>query len=689
MELSVEQKRALALARARVRARQAAGADRPAHPAFEGSHIPGYDPKTGTVDPTRAARSPGGSFLQGAADTTTFGFGDEIGAGIASATGLAGDKSYSDVLGEMRGIRKSAAEQNPKSYLGGQVAGGVAQGLAGGNALSVMANAPTLLGRVGGGMLTGGGWGALYGAGSGEGLQGRATEALKSGAMGALVGGAFPVVAEGVSRTYRGIVDALMGQRAASQAGTTPEVLRMMGNAMDADGTRGPTGQANIAAAGQDAMLADAGPNARAILDTAIQRGGPGAVTAREAIEARTARSGQALTDALDNTLGTPEGITAARTAIRQGTASSRGSAYDVAYAAPIDYADPRGQLLEKIVKGRVPAKAIEVANQLMRIKDEQSKQILAKVADDGSVVFETLPDVRQIDYITRALNQMAESGEGAGALGGQTTLGSAYQGLSREIRDTLRDLVPEYGTALETAADPIRRSKAVEFGSKLFSQATTRDQVDEFARGLTGPERQAAAQGIRSRLDDMMANVTRTVQDGNTDAREAIKAIKELSSRANRGKVESIIGQQQADALFSEIDRATKSFELRASVAENSKTYARLATDQRVKEMTSPGAVGTLMQGQPLNAVQRIAQVMTGQTPAKMAERQDAVYSQIADLLTRPAGQAQPLFNTIDQLGQTDVATRLMAERIARALSGQHLAYPATVLGAEGLRSR
>ncbi len=50
-----------------------------------------------------------------------------------------------------------------------------------------------------------------------------------------------------------------------------------------------------------------------------------------------------------------------------------------------------------------------------MQLEGNQSQQILARVGDDGAVTFERLPDVRQIDYITRALRQAAESGEGQG----------------------------------------------------------------------------------------------------------------------------------------------------------------------------------------------------------------------------------------------------------------------------------
>jgi len=436
-------------------------------------------------------------------------------------------------------------------------------------------------------------------------------------------------------------------------------------------------------------MLADAGPNAKAILDTAIQRGGPGGVAARDAISNRTTGAADAISQALDNNLGSPEGITAARTAIREGSAPARSAAYDAAYKAPIDYAAPEGRAIEEMVKTRVPQSAITAANNLMRTEGNQSAQIMAKVADDGSVVFEKLPDVRQLDYITRGLNEVADQAHATGKLGGTTATGRAYEGLSRELRDNLKALVPEYGAALETAADPIRRSKAVELGSKLLSPAMTRDQVSEAVQGMTGPEKDALAQGVRSRLDDLMANVTRTVQDGDTPAREAIKAIKDLSSRANREKLTEAIGSTKADALFAEIDRAAKSFDLRAAVTENTKTFARQATDARVSQMTEPGFVGQLLQGKPLKAGQRIAQALTGQTPERITANQNAVYSQLAEALTRPAGQAQPLFDAMQKLGTTDQATQLMAARIARALSGPGLAYPSSTLLQNKLQGR
>ena len=146
-------------------------------------------------------------------------------------------------------------------------------------------------------------------------------------------------------------------------------------------------------------------------------------------------------------------------------------------------------------------------------------------------------------------------------------------------------------------------------------------------------------------------------------------------------------IGDQRADALFDELDRAATSFNLRASVTENSKTFARQATERRIGELTGPGAIGKAAQGEPLQASKRIVQALTGMTPERIKGREDAMYSEIARLLTRPSGAGQKAYDAIGKLGQTDQATALMTDRIARALLGPQFSYPATTLTLDSIR--
>lgn len=635
----------------------------------------------------RQLSTPGASdsFLGGIADTLSFGLMDEAVAGASALLRRPfSDKDVGTLYRESLGRQRERAAQedaaHPTARLAGQIGGGL---LLGGTTAPLTmsgraaASGAPLLTRVGAGAVDAGAAGAAYGAGSADDRQSRGEGAVRGGAFGAMVGMAFPLLGAGASAAYRNVRNALSAKPLARSAGANLETLRTLGNVIEADDLAG-AGRANMARAGSEAMLVDAGPTAQSVLDTAIQRGGPGARLARERIQGRVARDSAALTGALDNALGQPQGVNAARAAIREGTATARQEAYEAAYAAPIDYASDVGRRIEEIVRNRVPASAIQRANQLMRAEGAQSQQIAARVADDGTVTFERLPDVRQIDYITRALNDVAEAGEGAGAMGGMSALGRVYANLSRELRSSLRQAVPEYGKALEVAADPIRRSQAVKLGSQILSPRMTRDEVAEAVSGMTGPERDALAQGVRSQIDDLMARVTRTIGDDDMAAREAIAALRNLSSRANREKLAVALGEERVAPMLQEIDRAAQSFNIRAALTGNSRTYGRQATAQMVQDMSAPGAVGTLMRGEPVNAAKRVIQALTGQTDDVLRARQDAIYSEIADLLTRPGGPDQSVFQAVQGLNQTDALTRAVADRLNRGISSPLLSYPA-----------
>lgn len=630
----------------------------------------------------------------------SFGFGDEL---MALATtplemirhGVGPGEGYDYAKARENLILEDARKDTGIAGTVAEAAGGVgsAAGLAK-NGLSILgrlAPSASLGKRTAASAFEGALYGGAYGVGEGEGLEGRAIEGAKGATIGGIAGGAFPVVAQGAASGYRAIQNARAGREIAAKTGISPEVLRMMGHAFEADGTLGARGAANMNRAGAEAMLADAGPNARAILDTAIQRGGPGAVQAREAIAARSQRSAKDIVRSLDENLGKPQGVASSQSAVRQGTAEARDAAYEAAYSSPIDYSSSSGRAIESLIKNRVPASAIKAANELMRIEGHSSKQILAQIGDDGSVVFQKMPDVRQIDYITRGLNQVADTANGQGALGGQTQLGRAYQNLSNGLRDILRKHVPAYDNALNVASDAIRRSKAIEIGSKLFQPSMARDAVAQMVKGMTAAERTSLATGIRSNIDDAMARVTRTVMDGDVEAREAIKVLKDFSSRANKEKLAIAIGPLRAGKIFSDLERATKSFELRAAVTENSKTYARQAMDRRIKQVTQPGPIGKVAQGEPINALRRFTQVMTNRTPEKIAAHEDRIYSDVAKLLTEPRQNAAPIFKSLADLGRADAKSQTAADNLLRNLNRAQptVVYPLSLLSLSGIQSR
>lgn len=606
-------------------------------------------------------------------------------AGISSATG---GGSYEDNLKEAERITNVAQTENPIASTAGQVAGGVI------GTAPLVAAAPAAFGAGTASLPA-----RMLAGGTSGGVIGGADAAVRSGgdmgetAKGALIGGglglAGPFLADKAGDAYRAFSTRSAQNEAARLAGTNRPAVDVVSRALASDNAIGAT-NANIAGAGPRGMLADAGPSTLSVLDTAIQRGGPQAGTAARRIGERASGATDDIVAALNRGLGQPQGMVRPLDELRTATAPARAAAYDAAYATPINYADESGQALEKLIKERVPASVIDRANRLMRVNGEESQQILAKVADDGTVAFERLPDVRQVDYIKRALDDVSRAGDGAGALGGNTAEGRAYGNLARELRDTLSGLVPEYKTALKTAAEPIAQREATLFGQKLLSPSVARDEVDDFVSGLTDAQVTALRGGIRSKFDEMLANVTRTASDPNVDAREGVKALRDLSSKAARDKLSTVMGPEEAGKMFDAVDQAARSFELRAGVSSNSKTYARQAAERAVEQATAPGIVETAASGKPLAGAQGIMQALLRTSPQNQLARQDAAWGEIANLLTQPADQGrsavvQALMRASQQVPVVDQRTNAIVQALTRG--GAVSSTPANRLLREGSR--
>jgi hypothetical protein len=376
------------------------------------------------------------------------------------------------------------------------------------------------------------------------------------------------------------------------------------------------------------------------------------------------------MTGVMDNILGAPEGVGTSQRAIRQGTAQARNDAYRIAYAQPINYAAGRGKFLETLLS-RVPKSAVDRANELMRLEGVQSSQILAEIAQDGSVTYRRLPDVRQLDYITRAMGDVAEAQNAAGKLGGTTQLGRATSNLQKTIRDVLKREVPAYGTALDVASDAISRVRAVELGADILRSTTTREFVRDALKGASKAERDAAKAGFRSAVDDLLANVNAVASDPNIEIREFQKLANNLRSRSMFEKMQTLLGPKDADALFNALDENVVALELRAAIARNSATAGRQAIKGTVEGITAPGPLYMLRAGNPGQAAKRMVQVFTGTTPEARALRQMGIYDEIAATLVNLRGpQAQMALKLVEKAIAGDALTETQARIIAKSLT-------------------
>lgn len=143
------------------------------------------------------------AFVQGIGQGATLGFGEEIAAGLSAIMPQKGkSRSFKQIAEDYRRIRDeerarnaAAAEQNPGSYLAGNVAGSVA--------LPGMAAAKTVgLGaKIATGAKVGAATGAAAGLGTGEGgVADQLSSAAAGAAIGGTVGAAVPVAGAGVGK---------------------------------------------------------------------------------------------------------------------------------------------------------------------------------------------------------------------------------------------------------------------------------------------------------------------------------------------------------------------------------------------------------------------------------------------------------------------------------------------------------
>jgi len=545
-----------------------------------------------------------------------------------------------------RSTSRAMDEEKPFQSAGLQLAGGIAATVP-----ALMAAGPGLAAEsLGGNMLRGGlfgmGEGAVRGFGRGEdNAAGRFRTGVTDMVLGGAVGAVAPAIAHGAGALYRTGRNALADYRGigrvANDLGISSKSGRLLSDTLEMDDLARMRSALNDA--GQDAMLADAGPTTRNTLDVVTQAPGEGARTALRRIDDRAAAAGQRLNSQLDqsltgNSVGAPSSrqfsdTTRLQGDVRQATAGTRDSVYRQAYAQPIDYASQQGRALLDDISPRLPADAIGYANKLMRMRGEKSAQIMANIADDGTVTFTNPPDVRQWDYIKQALDGLAESGDGAGALGGQTRMGSAYQGLARDIRRNLGEAVPEYDYAVNTAGDVIGEIKAIKTGETLLNPSVTRAEAEAALDGMSQVDRAAVKRGLRVSIDDAVANVRAIATDPNMDAREAYKAYTMLTSRASQDKMKLLLGDDWPP-LKKALDETASALGLRAGIGGNSKTAMRGEFKQMLEDRNAPGA---FRRGEPTTTAKGFWQRFTGATPSQVQRANAATRNELADVLTRP----------------------------------------------------
>lgn len=518
--------------------------------------------------------------------------------------------------------------------------------------------------------------GGIYGAGLGEGA-GRAetagTGALFGGLLGGALGGAAPVVAAG-AENVAGLFRRSDVAKIASDLGISREAATVIKNTFDQGGDIAAA-RAAIQRAGSEGMLADAGFAAQALLDASAATGGRAGQIAREAVEGRMTRTGEALDKTLDTVLGTaPLGPRTAVDAIAERTAPARELAYTTAYQTPINYAAPQGMKIEEVL-GRVAPDdliaGIVEANKEMRSRGMVNQQIMAVLDASGNVQFlREMPNVQQLDEIKKALQKIAY--DNTDDFGRLTGTGQRYARLAGELRDAVADAVPDYRTAVSIGGDKLAEERAFMLGRDLLSSRTEIEDIGfELGKKPSAAQVEAAKSGLRSYIAKVLGDVRAVPSDMNLDARQVVKAVTDMSSDNSRAKIRALMGAE-ADALLKQVDEAAQSAVVRTALATNSKTAIRGNIKQTVDELTTPGVLGQAMAGDPINTSKAIIQAVTGQTEEFTAQQRQRIFEDIARALTEKKGKtALSALNYLEQAMRGQPLTAAQNEFLARQIAG------------------
>lgn len=531
--------------------------------------------------------------------------------------------------------------------------------------------------------------GAVSGAGANEQnrLAGMQNGAMWGVGLGTAFGAAAPFVSAGVGNIARYLkgTDTSAISNALSISG---DAARAVKAALDGDDLA--MAGRNIARGGPNAILAEAGPSTQALAKGTIASGGKATAIMRRGIDERMARGAADARAAIDD-------------AFKPGTAvipqpPKIGTLYDNAYRKPVDYGSDAGRRIEALIS-RVPKEEWAKARKLIEmdpdVPEEIKRQFLMTIADDGALTGTTMPSTRvgldpsrvstkpmpsvlELDYVTRSLNDTAKAGDGKGALGGNTNQGRIYGNLAKGIRGSLKEAVPEYRQALDFASTEIGIREARDFGATILRPSVTRAQVLDQLKDAPQAERLAAKGALREAVDDTLANTRRIMSRAGSDAEigEAIKAVKDLTTRSSQGKLATVLGSADARRLAAELDQAATAFELGAALSRNSDTAVNQAVQRSIERRSFEGLGDKIDLSRPVQTAKAIGKMISGSTPEAEIARRAGLYEEIAKALTSIKGPAaQQALQDVQQAiaGQplNDAQSRQIGHLVTTVLTG------------------
>ena len=464
--------------------------------------------------------SEGESAGAGFVDGLTLGFGDEIYGAVKSGklpfmdNGIWGD--YAKERDEARAWLSEAKEQNPKSYLTGEVGSAFIPGLGAANAIGKGAR---LAGKgidVGSDLVKAAGSGALETGlatvGAAESLGdlsagGLATNAGIGAGAGASINAALGLGGRGLSKLANGLGPAFSGQTA---RGTQKVTQALQDDGFDTV----ESVRARAAELGDEALVADLGANTQSTLATYGNRQGPGRQRMVEALQARNDGASGRVQNAIDDTIEMNSKTGKQNlNEIEQAAKEKAQPLYDKAYSTPITEVSP------------------EIARLMTKPLVQQAMRKARKVIPGKDL---------NVRFLHETLKALGDSIGDAGRRRRTSGLLPELNDLKRGLKTEIERIAPEFAEAQKIWADKSSFGRAMDAGQKAVGKNTrSANKVDEF-RALPEADQDAFRMGVADELSARLERIRDTAQ-GEAGA----VANKVVGSDAERMLVDEVFGNE------------------------------------------------------------------------------------------------------------------------------------------------
>jgi len=147
-------------------------------------------------------------------------------------------------------------------------------------------------------------------------------------------------------------------------------------------------------------------------------------------------------------------------------------------------------------------------------------------------------------------------------------------------------------------------------------------------------------------------------------DAREAGKVVSLLGSRDNLNKIEAVLGHADTVKLARALAKADAALSLKASVIQNSKTYARESMRKAREAAVEPGIFENAVKLKPLALKDSMIGSLTQTSPADKLAKIDALNAELIDALMGPNGRAK--LDAIEELRRIAPGNKALEKKLS-----------------------